>query len=66
MELALLELTTDTGQTIWMNVDSIEAFIVGKRRVVLRTKSGETQALQESWDEIVDRIGKLLNAANNI
>lgn len=65
MELALLELTTDTDQTVWMNVDSIEAFIVGKRRVVLRTKSGETQALQESWDEIVDRIGKLLNAANN-
>jgi len=66
MELALLELTTDTDQTVWMNVDSIEAFIVGKRRVVLRTKSGETQALQESWDEIVDRIGKLLNTANNI
>lgn len=65
MELALLELTTDTDQTVWMNVDSIEAFIVGKRRVVLRTKSGETQALQESWDEIVDRIGKLLNTANN-
>lgn len=65
MELALLELTTDTDQTVWMNVDSIEAFIVGKRRVVLRTKSGETQALRESWDEIVDRIGKLLNAANN-
>lgn len=65
MELALLELTTDTDQTVWMNVDSIEAFIVGKRRVVLRTKSGETQPLKESWDEIVDRIGKLLNAANN-